>query len=217
MTSLKKLKTENPSHKITIVGDFNLNLLETGIYTNNLSDNLTHLGFLQYVSKPTRITGWKETLIDHVYSDIGGKVSTDIIMTGIFDHEITFTTIHSTVKLKKEEITKRWLKYYHYSDIPEKLESQSWESYSKLPLDEMAVNLITRITTVMDELAPIETKKISSKTVNQWIKLWIKVSTQTAYELYKRAKENTIYFFEYKNYKKILRVIRKAKNGYYNS
>ena len=69
----------------------------------------------------------------------------------------------------------------------------------------------------MDEIAPIETKKISSKKVNQWITLWIKVSTQTAYELYKRAKKNPIYFFEYKNYKKILRVIRKAKNGYYNT
>ena len=149
--------------KVTIVGDFNLNLLETDIFTGNLSDNLTHLGFLQYISKPTRITGSKETFIDHMYSNIGSKMSTDIIMTGISDHEMTFTTIHSRVKRKKEEVKKRWLKDYHYTDIAEKLESQSWESYSKLPLDEMAVDLITRITTVMDEIAPIETKKISSK------------------------------------------------------
>ena len=157
---------------------------------------MTHLGFLQYVSKPTRITGSKETLIDHVYSDI--------IMTDISDHKMTFTIIHSTVKCKKEEVTKRWLKDYHYTDIAEKLESQSWESYSKLSFDEMGVNLITRITAVMDEIAPIETKKISLKKDNQWIILGIKVSTQTAYKLYKRTKKNPIYFFEYKNYKKIL-------------
>ena len=101
------MKGEYPLHKLTIVGDFNLNLLETNISTNNLTDNLSHLGFLQYVSKPTRITGSKETLIDHVSSDIGSKMSTDIIMTGISDLKMTFSTIHSTVKHKKEEVTKR--------------------------------------------------------------------------------------------------------------
>ena len=142
---LKKIKVDHPLHKLTIVWDFNLNLLETDIYTNNLSDNLTHLGFLQYVSKPTRITGCNKTLIDYVYSDIGSKASTYIIMMGISDHEITFTTIHSVVRRKKEEVTKRWLKDYHYTDIAEKLEPQSWESYSKLPFDEMGV--VLQITT----------------------------------------------------------------------
>ena len=134
------------------------------------------------------------------------------------DPKITLTTVNSTVKQKKEEITRRWLKDYHYTDIAEKLVLQNWESYSKLPLDDMAVDLITRIITVMDEVAPIEKKKISSKKVNQGTTLGIKVSTNSAYELYKRAKKNPLYLTEYKSINNFLqKVIPKAKNGYYNT
>ena len=215
---IKLLKSNYPIYKVIITGDFNINLLDTDIYTNALTDGLTHLGFVQTVSKPTRITENKKTLIDHVYSNSTCQLHTDILMTGISDHEMTYTTLAAKVKQKKETITKRWFKDDHYTKIAENLQKQSWEFISKLPLDDMSTALIAQITKAMDEVAPIMTKKISSNKINQWATLGIKISTKNAHKLYKKSKKDNNTLTEYRVYKKILtRVIRKAKNVYYNT
>ena len=74
-------------------------------------------GSHQSVTKPTRITGSTKTLIDHLYSDTDSPPQTNIIMAGFSDHEITHTTLSKKIKIKKEYVTKRWLKSPDYDSI----------------------------------------------------------------------------------------------------
>ena len=74
-------------------------------------------GFHQSVTKPTRIAGSTMTLIDHVYLNTDSPPQTNIIMAGLSDHEITLTTLSKIIKIKKEFVTKRWLKSPDYDSI----------------------------------------------------------------------------------------------------
>ena len=51
-------------------------------------------GFVQLVSRPTRVTDHSQTLIDHVYSNnINNTLSCNILTVDISDHLATLTTI----------------------------------------------------------------------------------------------------------------------------
>lgn len=57
-----------------MIRDLNLHLLETNIFNYKLTDNMTYIGLLWNISKPTGITGSNKTLIDNVYLDISKSI-----------------------------------------------------------------------------------------------------------------------------------------------
>ena len=60
-------------------------------------------------------------MINHIYFRSKRKVHTDVVATGLSDHEMTFTIFDNKVKKNKVTVTKRWLKDDHYELIAEKL------------------------------------------------------------------------------------------------
>ena len=81
---------------ISFYGDANIDLIkyDTDIFSQRLIDTLANYGFVQTVSKPTRITDRSATLIDHVYTNnIENTVSSNIITLDLSDHLATITTI----------------------------------------------------------------------------------------------------------------------------
>ena len=81
---------------VYIVGDFNQDLIkyEQDINSQNLTDIASNHGFVQIVSRPTRITDHSATLIDHVYTNsLDSTISCNIITHDISDHLATNTKI----------------------------------------------------------------------------------------------------------------------------
>ena len=72
----------------------------------------------------------------------------------------------------------------------------------------------------MDIVAPVETKEVKKRSINQWTTPGIKISLKKAAKLYRKyrsSRKNTDKI-EYKKYKKVLEaVIRKSKDLYYGN
>ena len=85
---LNKLNRHNKKH-ILLVGDFNIDLIkyETDINSQKLVDSTSNYGFVQIVSRPTRITDHSATLIDHIYSNkFNSILCCDVITLDLSDH-----------------------------------------------------------------------------------------------------------------------------------
>ena len=84
-----------------IVGDFNQDLIkyETNTTCQNLVDTATSHGLVQLVSRPTRLTEYTYTLIDHVYTNnLENTLSCKIVTLDLSDH----LAIHTRVSLNSE-------------------------------------------------------------------------------------------------------------------
>lgn len=93
---VNSLSTRHACKHTYLAGDFNIDLIkhDSNIQCQNLINNMTNLGFIQLVSRPTRITDHSATLIDHVYTNnIHSTISCNILTIDISDHLATLTTI----------------------------------------------------------------------------------------------------------------------------
>ena len=82
--------------RILLAGDFNIDLLnyEKDIHSQKLIDLMANHGFIQTVSRPTRITDHSATLIDHVFSNIPDCItSTNLVTHDLSDHLGVVTSI----------------------------------------------------------------------------------------------------------------------------
>jgi len=88
------MDTVNKEHKHRVImGDMNIELLkyETHLMTSDYSDNLFQNGFLQTITKSTRIASTSSTLIDHIYmNNITTAGKSGIIITYLGDNFGTF-------------------------------------------------------------------------------------------------------------------------------
>ena len=88
---LQKLGRHKNKH-IVIVGDFNTDLIkhDNDINSQNLINTTTNHGFVQIISRPTRVTDHTATLIDHIYTNkIENLISSSIVTLDISDHLAT--------------------------------------------------------------------------------------------------------------------------------
>ena len=94
--TLDKLDRHSRKH-VSIFGDFNVDLLkyESDQACQDLIEIMTKHGFIQLVSRPTRITDHSATLIDHAYTNnLEDTISCNIITLDISDHLAIVTTIN---------------------------------------------------------------------------------------------------------------------------
>ena len=82
--------------QILLVGDFNSDLIQYECDTAGqaLVDTTSNRGFIQVISRPTRITDHSATLIDHIYTNkIENLVSASILTIDLSDHLATYAII----------------------------------------------------------------------------------------------------------------------------
>ena len=97
--------------KSYLCGDYNINLLKIDslLHYNRLFKNITTLGFFPQITRPTRLSGESNTLIDNIFTnDFCKPHLSGILVTPISDHLMQFCTIIG----KKERSTKNYPKYY---------------------------------------------------------------------------------------------------------
>ena len=96
--------------KSYLCGDYNINLLKIDslLHYNRFFENITTLGFFPQITRPTRLSGESNTLIDNIFTnDFCKPHLSGILVTPISDHLMQFCTIIG----KKERSTKNYPEY----------------------------------------------------------------------------------------------------------
>lgn len=118
-------------NKVLIIGDFNINLLNTHKHepTANFNNMLTSNKFLPLINKPTRITEYTSTLIDNFFSNyLYDSMNTAVIYNSISDH-LPILLTYDTKPIRSETIinkTSRIINDNNISNFISKLQSVDW-------------------------------------------------------------------------------------------
>ena len=224
LENLKKIKKKYMTSDLQVVGDFNIDLsLETNQSTELISSML-EFNLVQQVTAYTRVTKTSRSLIDHVYIKTKGQFKTDVLITDLSDHYAVLSQRISTrINKAKTMVTKRWFTKEAYENLQVILAATDWSPMDNMNTDEAASYLEQQIIEASDIVAPILTKTIKIKKVNQWTTPGLRISLETNcrnYKSYKKLeklkKDATEERNIYKAYKKVLsKVIAKAKQRYY--
>ena len=92
------LSDENKN--VIMMGDINIDLLKFSTHnkTNEYLDKTFSQGCMPIITKPTRVTPYSSTLIDHIYINKQTNTTSGIIRTDIADHFGIFSIIHTKSK-----------------------------------------------------------------------------------------------------------------------
>ena len=120
--------------------------------------------FKQLISCPTCITCSSSAIIDHILASYPDRVSQKgIIDIGISDHQLIFCT-RKTLKTKTashKQINFLSIKNYStvtYEEALKKVKSPNYEIF--ININEAYANFIQKLTSVIDEIASCETKRV---------------------------------------------------------
>ena len=92
---------------ILLTGDFNVDLIkhDTDANSQRLIDIMSDRGFIQTISRPTRITSHSSTLIDHMYTNnLSRMIKTSVVTVDISDHLATPQQFHLTYHTTAQHI-----------------------------------------------------------------------------------------------------------------
>ena len=189
---------------IILVGDLNIDLLKHENFqaAQNLIDTLSKYGFVQLVSRPTRITENSCTLIDHVYTnDIENTISCNILTTDISDHLATLTTInlgdHKHMKSKKlskmdEPSKNKDFRVYNEANnqkFQDLIQGETWEKVFESNDATMQYNKFNEIYTYhYNNAYPLQKnrarRKNERKNPKPWILPWLEDACARKQDLY---------------------------------
>ena len=99
-----KLSSENKD--VYIMGDMNIDFLKFNSHpkTGEYLENIFLHGFIPLISKPTRITPYSATLIDHIYTNkLNIDIKSGIIITDVSDHFGIFSVVKNKIYNHKQK------------------------------------------------------------------------------------------------------------------
>ena len=99
------IKLQN-RYQLYILGDMNIDFLKYNHHTQTEEylDMLHSNNISPIITKPTRITNYTATLIDHIYTNNTNQMISGIVTVDISDHLPTFCIVDIPVQKKIEEI-----------------------------------------------------------------------------------------------------------------
>jgi hypothetical protein len=142
-----------------------------------------------------------------------------VLTTDISDHCPVLTSTHTSKKLGKgQEVTKRWITDETYTMLSEQLKLEIWDGMESQTIDEATDHLHNTIVKHLDNIAPIETRFLKPRPVNNWMTPGIKNSIKTSDRMFRQVKQGKLLKETHKTYKKILdSTIQLARNNYYHN
>ena len=212
---LSLLKRENKS--IYLMGDFNINLLETDNHLPSAEfiENMYSFGLFPLINKPTRVRNDTATLIDNIFSNnIDGNRTNGILYVDVSDHFPIFSIDHFTNFDKKISIY--WKRNYSLQNMEafsKKLKDNDWDCvYESQDGHEAFEAFLSRYRLLYDTCFPLKMVKSNYLTKKHWLTEAMKKSIQYKNKLYKHSlKVNTnMQTHEYKKYKSALKKVLKA-------
>ena len=184
-------------NNVYIFGDINLDLLKISEnkFISQYIDNLCSFGFLQIVTKPTKITENSATLIDHILTNSSNKVFESLLLLWkISDH---LPLIHN-ISFKKGKIKPPIVKSRNFSQanvdrFKKALHNYNWDHVISENCPQLAfTNFTNTFNNLIDVFFPESSKKFNSnlQKIEPWMSAGILVSRRNKGLLYKCGNGN---------------------------
>ena len=207
---LNKINRHSKKHTI-IAGDFNMDLIkyESTAEFQDLINVMANHGFVQIISRPTRITDSSATLLDHVYTNnLDNTISSNIITLDLSDHLGTLTKIslgNSSSHSKNAPIINKPSSNSHQSTslrvfneasnakFQELVNGQNWTSHLESGLDAQAQfdKFLAAYTNVYNTAYPLkcnrERRKNERANSKPWMLPWLEVAIARKEDLFHKS------------------------------
>ena len=154
------------------------------------------LGFIQQVTQATQQCDNTSSLIDHVCTRSRRTLRSDVIMSDISDH-YPILTVYPKWRARREKvkITKRWFKQESYEQLQGILAATEWDSIINCTnIESSTKKLEDLITEAMDIVAPIESKTLGKRPINQWLTPGTLISIKHSTKLYKQWRRSCLLY-----------------------
>ena len=233
LSSYEKILTTLKAHKHTeyVIGiDHNLDFIKHHLHkpTKTFIELNTDSNMLATITRPTRITKTSATLIDNLFISryLQTNYKSGILLDDTSDHMPCYLTLQDATDHIKtiKEIQYRNLSEKNKKKICESIETIDWTSrLCSLDTDSSFTDFHNYLTSTIDKIAPVRTKKINPKKQPRakWITTGILNSINKNQMLYKEnIKPNASPETKerYCNHNKILiKIKRAAKIKYYSN
>ena len=230
---LEKLSFENKN--ITLLGDFNINLLnyDTDNYSAEFLDIITSNSLLPTITKPTRITPNSKTLIDNILiNETFDDIISGNITTTISDHMAQFliktNPVISHTKSKATQY-KRDFKQFDKENFLLDILSIDWNRHLLLNNKDVNYSMNTFcdiISSLLDRYAPYKKQTLKNQTnkLKPWLTSGIITSINKKHSIYKKlikaksTEKKDSLSQTYKSYRNMLtHLSRKSKINYYKN
>ena len=216
--------------EIYLMGDFNINLLNYGSHnkTNEFLDMMYSFNMYPLISKPTRISANKASLIDNIYSNtLENQGQSGIIYDDLSDHFPIYTVLKNKTCLSNCHQRKRQLKKRFINDdslllFKKRLKNVDWShDDSCTNVNEKYDTFFEKFYDVYDACFPLQTvcDKKMPQLKRPWITKGILKSIRHKNKMYKislkaPSSQNKLNYKNYKN--KLTSIIRYSKYKHYN-
>ena len=213
--------------EIIIGTDQNLNYLKINQHSQTsefLDINLSN-GILPVITKPTRITHDKATLIDNIYIDLKNSHQSlaGIILNDMSDHLPCFLFIekHCKKSPSNDKMTTRKITPAVIEAMNKEIGQIDWQKVYSEPVNIAFESFSNRVTNVLNSKAPLISKTIPMKYVRRepWMTKGLIASSIECNKLYIKSlgkTANAKEVIDYKSYRNRYNYIkRNAKKSYY--
>ena len=216
---------ESICNEIIIMGDFNINLLDTKLKTKWDNKFCKPNSLSQMIKKATRVAEKSATLIDHVYSNRPSVLTkSDTIDCSLSDHDIIYTIRKVGVQFPK---SRKRISFVDYSKFtPENVNiifsGVQWRHllYSSTS-DQMIENFNQQFCSLIDRLVMIRSRFVKSEILPEWfdkevqseIKIRENLKKQGQWDRYKTQRNYVTNLIKRKKRKCVEDVIKDSKPG----
>ena len=206
-------KLNSLNREIYILGDINIDLLSKGKYVfdqkNSLFDDVnvntlfkkykefcSSFGLVQLIKVATRITSESSTLIDHILTNMSGKISqSGVIDIGVSNHNLVFCTR----KLKKQKFNShktvlvRSMKNYSKEGFNNALQNITFPNYETfLCVDKAYNDFQAKFLSIIDTFCPSKETRIKNSS-SEWFDVEIAEKINLRDKLFKKFKKSRLH------------------------
>ena len=202
---------------ITVMGDFNINLLKKDADSESWSKTMENYQLCQLIDEPTRVTDTSKSLIDHIFTTNPSKVRcTKIPKIGISDHYPTIVVYRDSFGYKNMHTS---IKYRSYKDFNkdtflQDLMSVQWSVLDTLSdINEALSKWYDMFIDVVNKHAPLKEKRVKKAKQPDWMTDDI-LKEMSQRDHYKSIGDDVSYRA---TRNKIVDMIQQAKTEYYKT
>ncbi len=159
--------------QVTIMGDFNIDLLKSDNDSTNWLDLMENLQFSQLISEPTRITDKAATLVDHMFTSTPKRVrAVKVAKISISDHFPTIAVFKDLFGSKHTHTSIKYSCYKHFNKerFIEDFEIAPWEQLQYIDnVDESLGQWYKMFLYIVNKHAPFRKKRVKRANQPKWI------------------------------------------------